>query len=273
MTELDSSEGYSSWWSTKITDIRPNKISMRGYPIEELIGRVSFSSMLYLMVRSELPTESHVRLLEAAMVASVDHGPQAPSIAAARMAATCGVPFNSIIASGVSLLGDVHGGAGQQCMAFLYSIEREVEAGGDPKVVVHDRVQQLIDAKEFVPGFGHRYHKVDPRAVRLDQLVQEEKNKGTISGKYAGLAALVAEELSSRKGRLVPTNIDGATAVIYSELGFSPELGRAIFILSRSVGIIANSWEEIEGGARLKGPMPKEVLPRYDGPTERHLTF
>ena len=47
------------------------------------------------MLRGELPRPEQAALLEAALVAGVDHGPQAPSIAAARMAATCGVGLNN----------------------------------------------------------------------------------------------------------------------------------------------------------------------------------
>ncbi len=54
--------------------------------------------------------------------------------------------------------------------------------------------------------------------------------------------------------------------MIYAELGFAPpELGRGLFILSRSVGILAHSWEEREGGRRIKGPMPPPLLPTYLG--------
>ena len=48
-------------------------------------------------------------------------------------------------------------------------------------------------------------------------------------------------------------NIDGATAVIYCELGLTPELGRGVFILSRSVGILAHANEQMEQGV-ASGP-------------------
>ena len=47
--------------------------------------------MIWLMVRGDVPGQKEAKLLEAALVASVDHGPQAPSIAAARMAVTSGL--------------------------------------------------------------------------------------------------------------------------------------------------------------------------------------
>ena len=39
-----------------------------------------------------------------------------PSFAAARMAATCGMGLNNAMATGVNMLGDVHGGAGEQAI-------------------------------------------------------------------------------------------------------------------------------------------------------------
>ena len=65
-------------------------------------------------------------------------------------------------------------------------------------------------------------------------------------------------------------NIDGATAVIYSELGFPPALGRGLFILSRSVGILAHAWEQIAAGRRIKGPMPPGIPYTYTGHPERN---
>ena len=87
-------QSASDWWSTDIIDIHLGKIAIHGYPIEELIGNVSFLEMIWLMLRGELPSQGQARLLEAAMVPGVDHGPQAPSIAIFRMAVTCGLPVN-----------------------------------------------------------------------------------------------------------------------------------------------------------------------------------
>src|ERR1700748_3215796 len=77
-----------AWWTTEIIDIHPGSIAMRGYAIKDLIGKISFPQMIWLMLRGELPSAVQGRLLEACLVASVDHGPHAPSIAIARMAAS-----------------------------------------------------------------------------------------------------------------------------------------------------------------------------------------
>ena len=76
----------ADWWRTSIIDMEPGRIALRGTPVEELIGKVTFPEMIWLMVRGDRPSPAQARLFEAALVAAVDHGPQAPSIATARMA-------------------------------------------------------------------------------------------------------------------------------------------------------------------------------------------
>src|SRR5258707_12162394 len=159
------------WWSTSIIDMKPGAIRYRGYAVEDLIGRVSFAEMVYLMTRGELPHPDAAKLLEAALVAAVDHGPQAPSIAAARMAITCGVGINNAMASAINVLGDVPGGAGEQCVALFQAIAQRLDGAGaatsDGAAVtaaVAAEMTALTDAGvSHVPGFGHRFHPVDPR--------------------------------------------------------------------------------------------------------------
>lgn len=261
-----------AWWSTAIIDIRPGEIRVRGYAIEELIGAVSFPQMIWLALRGELPTPQQAALLEAALVSAVDHGPHAPSIAISRMAASCGLGVNGAMASAINALDDVHGGAGQQCMALLSAVAARMEGGADEAAAVEDALERFIaEHGRMVPGFGHRFHAVDPRAGKLLALVREAQRRGTVSGRFPAIAIAVENSLQRRKGVRLPMNIDAATAVIYCELGFPPELGRGLFILSRSVGILAHAWEQMQQGARIKGPMPPEIPFKYVGPPRRRL--
>ncbi|SLN43048.1 Citrate synthase [Pseudoruegeria aquimaris] len=250
----------SDWWRTSIIDMEPGRIDIRGTPIQELIGAISFPGMIWLMLRGDAPTEAQARLFEAALVASVDHGPQAPSIAAARMAITCGVGLNNAMASAVNMLGDVHGGAGEQAVEMYHFVEAfdgPLPAALDAWTESHGKI---------LPGFGHRFHTPsDPRSPRLMALVEEARQAGAVDGRYADLAQAIEAEISARKKRPLPMNIDGATAVIFAELGFAPPLARGIFCLSRSVGILAHAWEQQQQGGRNKGPTPPAYRWTYDG--------
>jgi citrate synthase len=219
--------------------------------------------MIWLMVTGGEISGQRAHLFEAALVAAVDHGPQAPSIAAARMASTCGIGLQSAMATGLNMLGDVHGGAGEQAV----SLYREIEKAGSGEL------GPTLDAwrsehGRFIPGFGHRFHKpVDPRAPRLLELVDAAATAGEVTGAYAAIGRAIEARLAEERGKPVPMNIDGATAVIYAELGCPAPLARGFFGLSRSVGILAHAWEQTEQGGRNKGPTPPHYRWTYDGGT------
>jgi citrate synthase len=274
--ESDRNSSSEDWWTTSIIEMKPGMIRYRGYAIEELIGRIGFAEMIWLLTRGELPDPRAARLLEYALVAAVDHGPQAPSIAIARMAMTCGVGINNAMASAINVLGDVHGGAGEQCVALYNEIDASVT---DPKgdVALASAVAIAVDrlranGVKHVPGFGHRFHPVDPRAPRLLSLVDEASKAGIVSGRFAMIGQAIEDLLAERRGgRRIPMNIDGVTAVIFAELGFPPPLCRGLFVLSRSVGALAHSWEESQSGQRNKGPIPRNLTWTYKGPGPRRL--
>lgn len=248
------SEGsdVADWWRTAIIDMEPGRIELRGRPVQELIGTTGFAGMIWLMVMGEPIAGHRAGLFEAVLVAAVDHGPQAPSIAAARMAATCGIGLQSAMATGINMLGDVHGGAGEQAVEMYRFVE-----GAGPGGLAAALDDWRAAHGRYLPGFGHRFHKpVDPRAPRLLALVDEAAGDGAVSGAYARIGRAIEAHLAAERGKPVPMNIDGASAVIFAELGCPPPLARGFFALSRSVGILAHAWEQTEQGGRNKGPTP-----------------
>jgi citrate synthase len=270
----DPREEAAAWWATAVSRMEPGVLELRGQPVADLIGSASLVSVIWLMLRGEPPAPAQAALLEAALVASVDHGPQAPSIAAARMAATCGIGLNSAVATGVNMLGDAHGGAGQQCVELLTEICEREDGGAGLAAATDEVLAAWRKRSRYIPGFGHRFHPVDPRRDPLLALVDAAARQGVVSGRFARAAREVEAALNRGRGassgasstkKPVPMNIDGATAVIYAELGFPAPLARGLFVLSRSVGILAHAWEETQQGRRNKGPMPPSILPAYLG--------
>ena len=263
-------QATEDWWRTDIIDMQPGVIRYFGYPVEQLIGRTSLAQMIWLMTRGELPGRAESALLEAALMAAVDHGPQAPSIAIARMAVTCGIGLNGAIASAVNVLGDVHGGAGEQALALYLDIAARIDGGTAEADAVRDGLAQFVRMHgRIVPGFGHRFHPVDPRSAPLLALVDRAAVDGVVSGRFARIGRAIEASLGTGRRQPIPMNIDGATAVIYGELGFPPPLARGLFCLSRSVGILAHAWEQTNQGGRIKGPIPRDFIPTYTGPAPR----
>src|ERR671927_1708348 len=106
-------------WQSSLTYIAPNAILMRGYHLDEMMGRLSFAEAVYLLLMGELPTAAIGRMLNAVLVSSLDHGVTPPSTLAARNVATTGAPLKDCVAAGILAFGEHHGGDIESCMRFL----------------------------------------------------------------------------------------------------------------------------------------------------------
>jgi citrate synthase len=165
------------------------------------------------------------------------------------------------------MLGDVHGGAGEQCLELMQKVKDLLDKGENLKDAVAEEIAKHLQTQgKFIPGFGHRFHKPeDPRAPRLMELVSKAEGDKIVSGSFMRISLEIQKQLSQGNSTGIAMNIDGATAVIFGELGFAPPLARGLFCLSRSVGILAHAWEQKNQGGRNKGPTPPEFLWNYTG--------
>jgi citrate synthase len=255
-------------WHTAVTRIEPNKVLVRGYPLDELMGRVNFGDAIYLLLVGELPSVSVSRIISAILVSSVDHGAMPPSTVVARNVATTGAPLRAAVAAGVLSFGSYHGGDVEGCMDMLDEGLALMRSGKSYQEAARALVQKTIDAGQRVPGLGHRLHTHDPRAMTLLQMAYELDLEGEHIRLMRAIDQTLADVLGPGHGR-VHVNVDGAIAAICGDLGLDHEIGNALFIISRVPGLIAHAHEE-----RLRERPMRAIDPRdheYDGPPERRL--
>jgi len=278
-TELDTAAGAAlskgraaantgEEWRTALTCIEPNKILVRGYPLDEVMGRLTFGEAIYLLLVGEIPSPSMGRLMEALLVSFIDHGATPPSTLAARNTATTGAPLRACVAAGVLGFGRYHGGDIESCMQFLDSGLALMREGGTLRSAAETIVQRYVDAHEVPPGFGHRFHTRDPRAARLFQMALELE----VEAEHIQMIRAVELALHNHPdehGRTPPVNIDGAIAAVCGDLGIPPTIADALFIISRVPGIAAHADEERQRQQPMRQIDPKDH--RYDGPSARRL--
>ena len=255
-------------WRTALTSIEPNKILVRGYPLDEIMGRLTFGETIYLLLMGEIPTPGIGRLMEAMLVSFIDHGATPPSTLAARNVATSGAPLKDCVAAGILAFGPHHGGDIESCMRFLDGGLTLVRGGKSFAEAAETIVADCVKQREAPPGFGHRFHTRDPRAARLFQMALELE----LEGEHVRLIRAAERALESHAaeiGRPIPVNVDGAIAAISADLGFAYELGNAIFLISRLPGLIAHAHEERTRQSPMRQIDPKDA--DYDGARERRL--
>jgi len=255
-------------WHTALTSIAPNKIMVRGYAIDEMMGRLTFAEAVYLLLMGELPTPSIGRMFDAILVSSIDHGVMPPSTVAARHVATSGAPLKDSVAAGVLAFGPRHGGDIESCMRFLDSGLALTRTGKSLKQAAEMLVADCLKTKDVPPGFGNRIHTHDPRAARLFQMALDLE----LEGEHVRLLRAVGHALDAKTeefGRPLPVNVDGAIAAVTADLGFAYDLGNAVFLISRLPGLIAHAHEE-----GMRYPAMRQIDPKdhvYDGARERRL--
>ncbi len=253
-------------WSSAITSIKPNEIRLRGYRIDELMGRVSFGQAIYLALTGELASPAVSRLLDAVLVSSIDHGVTAPSTLAARTAASTGAPFNAALAAGLLSINQHHGGAVENCMRMVQSaLERAVQEDLTPQQAAEALVSDYQREKRRLPGFGHRIHTADPRTARLLELA---KTAG-VTGEAVGMLHWLEAALAAQMGRRLPVNVDGAIAAILLDLGITPKLGNTFFMMARLPGLVAQVHEEKTRERPMRRIHPSDH--DYDGPPSRRM--
>ena len=108
-------------WKTGVAGQIDGTTVVRGYPLDDLIGNISFPETIYLVLKGELPSKPEAKMMNAMLTACIDHGIAPPSVVAARTVFSGGNSLNSAVAAGALTLGDFHGGAIEQCMK-LYGV-------------------------------------------------------------------------------------------------------------------------------------------------------
>jgi len=256
-------------WRTSLTHIEPNRILIRGYPIDEMMGRVHFGEAIYLLLTGDLPSPSIGRLVDAMLVSFIDHGATPPSTLAARNAATTGATLRGAVAAGVLCFGRYYGGDILTCRKLLDDGLALARAGRSMSDAGAELVDRLVAADDVPPsGFGHRYHKTDPRATRLLQMAHELE----VDHEYTQLLRALEHALSrhpSLSDRSLPINIDGAVAAVCGDIGLPPEVADAFIIVSRVPGLAAHTLEEQQREEPMRVINPSTHV--YDGPSERRL--
>ena len=230
---------------TAISNVESNKLTTRGYNQQDLIEKIRYGDMVFLLLKGRLPSIKESKMFNHVLVSFCDHGVTPPSTQTARIIASSGSPMNAAVAGALLSFGHKHAGAIEKTMELYQSkidsliLTEDVDL--DNKQIASlaiDIYNDYYAKKEKIPGFGHRYHTTDPRAEKLIEMAIKE---GFV-GPHIKLAVAIEDLVYQNKN--IKLNVDGANAAILSDLGFTPDLGLGIFIIGRIPGIIAHIHEE-----------------------------
>src|ERR1700736_1150923 len=229
------------------------------------MGHASFGAAVHLILTGESPAPPAARLMDAVLVASIDHGATPPSALAARTVASTGASLSASVAAGIMSINRHHGGAIEDCARQLKKIaDRATSESISIEEAATRTLAAMKEEGERMPGFGHRYHTKDPRTARLFELARE----AGIDGPHMKAARAVEKSFAEAR-KALPINVDGAIGAILADLGMNPAAFNGIFVIARTPGLVAHVIEEQTREKPMRRIDP--VNHGYGGPAARSV--
>lgn len=262
-------------WRTAISWKSVDKITVRGFDINELARGVSFVDSVYLVFCGNLPTPAQERMLSHIMVAFIEHS-FSPSTVTARMCAAGRPPINAAIAAGILTFGDAHG-PGMVFSELLTGLLQDARKRGVPLEQAADEfVADRLARRLKIYGVHQPQHTDgDPRAGAV---VARAHELG-VAGPHTELQAHIQESLKRRKKQHLAQNLLGAAGPVLLDLGFSPAAAFSIGVLARGFGNAAHAVEELERESAWRASkrngmadildLSLQGRQYYDGPPDR----
>jgi citrate synthase len=227
--------------------------------VEELLGKIDFTSMIFLHLRGRMPEPGELAVLNSALVAVMEHGLTPSSITTRLVYSSSPDAMQAAVAAGLLGAGSVFLGSMEECARILQDGVRAIETDElDPHTYIGGVLQRYLDAGQPIPGFGHHIHRPDdPRSPRLLEIAEENG----VAGPHAHLLTEMSRALDEIKGRHVTVNATGAVAATLSDIGFQWGIIRGFSLIGRCAGLVGHVREEQENplGRQLWALVEAEV--------------
>ena len=229
---------------TKLGRAESDRILVRDHDlIKELLGKITFSQMTFLMLMGRLPNADETRMVDALLTVLVEHGLNASVIAARLTYSTAPEAIQGAVAAALVGAGSVHLGSSEWSAKMLWEALSQEQQENDLDTIAKSVVKRHGNEGGRIAGIGHRIHPDgDPRSDRLFEIARETE----IYGRYCELLRKISVVAASEYKHKLPVNVTGAIAAIALDLGFPWQMTKTFALLGRTLGAMAHIGEEIQ---------------------------
>lgn len=257
-------------WRTALAKALPTEKLISGYPLHDLTGNVTYTEVIYLQLKGELPDERATAMLDACLTTIIDHGMRSACSVAARFVASSNPDPLAAILAGMHGIGSRSAGAQRYTIEL---IERGLRLQRGEGLSVEEAAAQIVDRylseEGKLPGFGTITQKrlgYDPRTLRLRELAERYGYADSEPVRFYGA---VHRALEARRGRPVVMNPDGIMGAVFAAMGFTAIEAAALEAVVMLPSIMGHAVEEI----RQRNPyrLLPHALVEYIGPPRREL--
>ena len=229
---------------TKLGKAEIDRILVRDHDlIKDLLGKITFSQMTFLMLQGRVPNSGETRMIDALLTVLVEHGINASVIAARMTYSTAPESIQGAVAAAVSGAGSVHLGSSEWSAKMLWEALSQEAPEADLDTIAASVVQRHGKEGQRIAGIGHRIHpEGDPRSGKLFEIARETD----IYGRYCELLQKISHVAANEFRHKLPVNVTGAIAAIALDMGLPWQMTKTFALVGRTLGAMAHIGEEIQ---------------------------
>ena len=230
--------------------------SRKGKKIIPPKNNLSFSENFFHMCFGKVPNKDIVKAFDVSLILYAEHSFNVSTFTARTITSSLSDIHGAITGAIASLKGPLHGGANEEVMHMMNKIKKPENA--------HKWINNALDNKDVVMGFGHRVYKSGDSRVPTMREYFGKVAKITKDKKFEKIYDIVEKVMIERKE--IHPNVDYPTGPTYHLMGFDTDFFTPIFVISRITGWSAHIIEQhaanklIRPLASYKGNQHRKVI-------------
>ena len=216
---------------------------------------LGFSENFFYMCFGKTPSKEIIKTFDISLILYAEHSFNVSTFTARTITSSLSDIHSAITGAIGSLKGPLHGGANEAVMHMMNKIKKPDNA--------LKWINNALDKKEVVMGFGHRvYKKGDSRVPTMEKYfkkvskIKKDKN-------FLKIYDTIKNVMIERKD--IHPNVDFPTGPTYHLMGFDTDFFTPIFVISRITGWSAHIMEQ-HAANKLIRPLSK-----YSGEKHRKV--
>ena len=208
--------------------------SRKGKKIIPPKKNLSFSENFFHMCFGKVPNKDIVKAFDVSLILYAEHSFNVSTFTARTITSSLSDIHGAITGAIASLKGPLHGGANEEVMHMMNKIKKPENA--------NKWINNALDKKEVVMGFGHRVYKSGDSRVPTMRKYFGKVAKITKDKKFEKIYDIVEKVMIERKN--IHPNVDYPTGPTYHLMGFDTDFFTPIFVISRITGWSAHIFEQ-----------------------------
>jgi len=213
---------------------------------------LSFSENFFHMCFGKVPKKEIVKAFDVSLILYAEHSFNVSTFTARTITSSLSDIHGAITGAIASLKGPLHGGANEEVMRMMNKIKKPENA--------NKWINNALDKKEVVMGFGHRVYKSGDSRVPTMKKYFKKVAEITKDKKFHKIYDIVEKVMIERKN--IHPNVDYPTGPTYHLMGFDTDFFTPIFVISRITGWSAHIMEQHKANKLIR-PLSKYSGEKY----------